>query len=96
MRPSIALEKNRQVVRDVVSKFRTTNPRIFGSVLHNTDKEDSDLDILVDALPHTNLLDLGDLHHELINLLGISVDVLTPEDLHIQFRAQLLAEAQPV
>lgn len=96
MRPSIALEKNRQVVRDVVSKFRTTNPRIFGSVLHNTDKEDSDLDILVDALPHTTLLDLGDLQHELINLLGISVDVLTPEDLPIQFRAQVLAEAQPV
>lgn len=33
---------------------------------------------------------------DLCQLLGVPVDVLTPGDLPIKFRAQLLAEARPV
>jgi predicted nucleotidyltransferase len=47
-------------VREAVGRFRAANPRVFGSVLHGTDR-DSDLDLLVDALPGATLLDLGDL-----------------------------------
>jgi len=79
-----------------VTRFRTTNPRIFGSVLHGTDQEGSDLDLLVDALPGATLLDLGDLQDELKSLLGIDVDLLTPGDLPPKLRAKVLAEAQPV
>ena len=79
-----------------MTRFRTTNPRIFGSVLHGTDQEGSDLDLLVDALPGATLLDLGDLQDELKSLLGIDVDLLTPGDLPPKLRAKVLAEAQPV
>jgi len=79
-----------------VTRFRTTNPRIFGSVLHGTDQEGSDLDLLVDALPGATLLDLGDLQDELKSLLGIDVDLLTPGDLPPKLRAKVLAEAKPV
>jgi hypothetical protein len=96
MRPSLVLEMKRIAVRETVGRFRTANPRVFGSVLHGTDHDGSDIDILVDALPGATLLDLGDLEAELQSLLGIDVDLLTPGDLSPQFRAKVLAEAQPV
>ncbi|WP_420225385.1 nucleotidyltransferase family protein [Pigmentiphaga litoralis] len=96
MRPSIVLDMKRSVVREAVARFRTTNPRVFGSVLHGTDRDGSDVDLLVDALPGATLFDLGGLQDELESLLGIHVDVLTPGDLPIKFRAKVLAEAQPL
>ncbi len=96
MRPSVALDRNRLVIREAVSRFRTANPRVFGSVVHGTDEEGSDIDFLVDALPGATLFDLGGLQVELEELLGISVDLLTPGDLPPKFRQQILAEAQPV
>ncbi len=96
MRPSVALNLKRSAVRETVNRFRTANPRVFGSVLHGTDRDGSDLDLLVDALPGATLLDLGDLEEELKLLLGIQVDLLTPGDLPTKFRAKVLAEAQPV
>lgn len=79
-----------------ISRFRTANPRVFGSVLHGTDRDGSDLDLLVDALPGATLLDLGDLQDDLESLLGVPVDLLTPGDLPPKFRAKVLAEAQSV
>lgn len=96
MRPSVVLNMKRSAVREAVSRFRTVNPRVFGSVLHGTDRDDSDLDLLVDALPGVTLLDLGDLEEELKLLLGVDADLLTPGDLPPKFRVKVLAEAQPV
>lgn len=96
MRPSIVLDLKRNAVREAASRFRTVNLRIFGSVLHGTDKEGGDLDLLVDALPDATLFDLGGLQDELESMLGVHVDLLTPADLSPKFRAQVLAEAQPV
>ena len=83
-------------MREAASRFRAANPRVFGSVLHGTDDEGSDLDLLVDALPGATLFDLGGLQVELEDLLGVSVDVLTPDDLPAKVRAVVLAEACPV
>lgn len=96
MRPSIALDLRRSAIREAANRFRTFNPRIFGSVLHGTDLDGSDLDLLVDALPGATLFDLGGLQDELESMLGIHVDVRTPADLPLKFRAQVLSEAQPV
>ena len=65
-------------------------------MLHGTDKEGSDLDLLVDALPGATLFDLGGLQMELERLLGVPVDLLTPGDLPLPLRQKILAEAQPV
>ena len=96
MRPSLALDLKRAAIREAAARFRTGNPRIFGSVLHGTDEEGSDLDLLVDALPRATLFDLGGLQVELEAMLGIQVDLVTPADLPTKFRVQVLAEAQPV
>ena len=96
MRPSFALDLKRSAVREATDRFRVANPRVFGSVLHGTDQDGSDLDLLVDALPGATLFDLGGLQVELESLLGIHVDLLTPDDLPLKFRAKVLAEAQPL
>jgi predicted nucleotidyltransferase len=96
MRPSQALNQHREAIRDLVQRFRVSNPRVFGSVLHGTDTEDSDLDLLVDPQPGTTLFDLGGLQWELKELMGVRVDVRTPKDLSLRFRQQVLDEAQPV
>ena len=86
----------RAAIRETVARFKTANPRVFGSVLHGTDHEGSDLDLLVDALPGATLFDLGGLQGELEALLGVQVDVLTPADLPLRFRPLVLAQAQPL
>ena len=52
--------------------------------------------MLVDVLPGATLFDLGGLQVELEELLGVSVDLLTPGDLPPKFRDKVLAEAAPV
>ena len=96
MKPSIALSSNRAVIRALVNKHGLRNPRVFGSVTRSEDTELSDLDILVDPLPNTSLLDLAKLQLSLEKQLGIHVDVLTPNALPESFRNQVLNNAIPV
>ncbi len=96
MKPSEAFEKNREFIREAAIRRRVTNPRVFGSVLHGTDRENSDVDILVDYLPETTLADLGLLQEELEQRLGVRVDVVPAAGLHRFIEDKVLAEAQPV
>jgi predicted nucleotidyltransferase len=55
MRPSVVLEMKRSAVREAASRFHAANPRVFGSVRSGADRDGSDLDLLVDALPGATL-----------------------------------------
>jgi predicted nucleotidyltransferase len=70
--------------------------RVFGSALHGDDVVGSDLDLLVEPTPQTTMMDIGAIRFELKNLLGLEVDVLTPNGLPAKFREQVLREAKPV
>lgn len=96
MKPSIALQNHREEVRNIVLSHRVQNVRIFGSVLHGDDTDDSDLDLLVDPTPETTLMDIARIQNQLQKLLGISVDVLTPKALPVSFRERVIEEAKPV
>ena len=96
MKPSVALNAKRDAVRVLIGRYPTENPRVFGSVLHGTDTDKSDLDLLVDPLPNATLFDLGGLQVDLEELLGVTVDLLTPNDIHQKFRDNVLAEALPI
>ena len=96
MKPSIALEQHRDAIRQIVARHHAVNTRVFGSVLRGSDGDDSDLDLLIDPTPDTTLFDIGAIRHELLQLLGVPVDVLTPKALPEKFRAAVLAEAKPV
>lgn len=96
MRPSQALSQHRDAVCLAAARYRVTNPRVFGSAVRGEDHEGSDLDLLVDTLPGTTLLDLGGLQDELQELLGVSVDVLTLKDLPAKFRDVVALEAKSI
>lgn len=96
MKPSVALQTNRELIRSVVERYRARNPRVFGSVLHGEDTEGSDLDLLVEPTLGTTLFDLGAIQAELEERLGVAVDVLTPKGLPVKFRDAVLKEALPV
>lgn len=94
--PSQALSLERDTIRRLAALHRTANPRIFGSALTGKDREDSDLDVLVEPLPETTLFDLGGLQDALEEALGVRVDVRTPLDLPPKIRADVLRQAVPV
>lgn len=48
----------------------------------------------MEPTPATTLLDIGAIRHELKTLLGLDVDVVTPNGLPVSFREQVLREAQ--
>jgi uncharacterized protein len=96
MKPSDALRINRKEIRRVVNAHRASNVRVFGSAAHGDDTDKSDLDILVDPTAETTLLDIGAIRHELSELLGVPVDVVTPMSLPDKFRDSVLAEAVPI
>ena len=75
MRPSELIQLKRPEIYSILDKYKTLdNLRVFGSVAKKTDREDSDIDFLIDAHKGTTLLDLGGLQDELQTLLGVKVD----------------------
>jgi predicted nucleotidyltransferase len=83
-------------VRRIVEANRAANVRVFGSVAAGEDAEGSDLDLLVDPTAETTLFDLGAIRSELQELLGVRVDVVTPDALPERMRAAVLASARPL
>jgi len=96
MKPSSALYAKRADVIALALRHRAVNPRVFGSVLHGTDRDGSDLDLLVDCQPGVTLFDLGALQVELEEILGVPVDLLTPGDLPAKFRDAVVSETLPL
>ena len=97
MRPSEALKLHRDEIREIFGKSELANPRIFGSVLHGEDIEGSDLDILVDLGPQgASLFYFSRLERELEGLLGVKVDLRTPQELCLRIRKTVVTEAQPL
>ena len=94
MLPSLVLQTYREAIRKIALSHRVTNVRVFGSAVRGDDVEGSDLDILVDPLSATTMMDIARIEHELVQLLKIPVDVLTPNALPTKFRDQVIAQAQ--
>jgi predicted nucleotidyltransferase len=94
MRPSQSLETHRDHIRQIALNHRVKNVRVFGSVLHGNDTENSDLDLLVDPTAETTLMDIAKIQLEISRLLNITVDVLTPKALPNKFREQVIKEAR--
>src|SRR5580698_5916692 len=93
MRPSEILPIYRETIRQLVLEAGVANPRVFGSVVHGEDNEESDLDILVDPGPWTSLMTMVRVQELLEKATGLKIDLLIPGDLHPRFRNLALAEA---
>ena len=92
--PSRALQTHKGVILDIATQFGATNIRVFGSALHGTDSEESDLDLLVDMPEGTTLIEIIGLEQAIEDNLGVRVEVLTDKDLPSSFRENVLLEAR--
>ena len=95
MAPTIALDH-----REIAEFFRKHNIRklsLFGSMLRDDFKPDSDVDVLVDFEPgHVpGFIHLHFIEEELSELLGHrKVDLVTPKFLNPRIKARVLDEAE--
>src|SRR5260364_359918 len=93
MKPSEALEVYRDTIRRHAKAHRASHERVFGSVLHCEDTEESDIDLLVDPTSETSLMDSAAIQGKLEKQWGVAVDVLAPNALPDKLSDVVLAEA---
>ncbi|HUT31488.1 MAG TPA: nucleotidyltransferase family protein [Sedimentisphaerales bacterium] len=86
----------REQILALAKRYGASNVRVFGSVVHGTADEKSDVDFLVDMEAGRTLLDMGGLLMELQELLKRDVDVVTPAGLRPRIRERVLEEARPL
>lgn len=73
-------------------RFKIREIGAFGSFIHNAQKEDSDLDILVDFNTTPGLFDFMRLEEYIGNLLGVKVDLVMKSALKKHIGKRILEE----
>jgi len=93
-----ALAAHRVEIDESLKRHAASNPRLFGSYARGEASEQSDVDILVDLLPHSGnpLLRLAGLNEEISRILGQDVDVVAVELLRAPVAKTALADAIPL
>lgn len=90
------LEQKREEIFKIAAEHGAFNIRIFGSVARGEEREDSDIDFLVEMETGRSLLDRIGLMQDLEDLLQRKVDVATQKTLREYFRDRVLKEAIPL
>jgi predicted nucleotidyltransferase len=90
------LQQHKGAILEAANRYHATNVRLFGSVVRGEEREDSDIDLLVEFLPGTTLLDQVGLIDALSTTLGRKVDVVSEQALNKHLRERVLREAVPL
>jgi predicted nucleotidyltransferase len=96
MRPSSALSAHRIEVLELAAARGASRVRVFGSTARGEDRDDSDLDLLVDLPAGTSLLTIVALQQDIADTLGVPVDLLTERELDPDLASQIIAQARPL
>ena len=92
---SARIPVDRGKIADFCRRHHIRKFALFGSVLKDDFRPDSDVDVLVIFEPsHTPGLSFFSMAEELAKILGRNVDLQTPQFLSRYFRDQVLAEAE--
>lgn len=94
MSPRITLD--REAIADFCHRHHIRKLALFGSVLREDFRPDSDVDVLVEFLPdgRVSLFKITAMERELSEVIGRKVDLRTPRDLSRYFRQEVLDEAE--
>jgi len=87
------LQQQKIGILDIANHYHAVNIRVFGSVIRGEEREDSDIDLLVDFLPDSTLLDQVGLIDALSTKLGRKVDIISERALNKYLRQRILQEA---
>ena len=96
MKPSESLDCHRAEVRQIALRRGMHSVSVLGAVLKGFDTELSDSDLLVEPTAETSMLDRDGVLFKVPELLGIAVDVATPDALPTSFRQRVLNQAKPL
>jgi len=88
--------KRREEILEIAARHGARNVRIFGSVARGEADSKSDLDLLVEFLPGSTLLNQSAMIRELESFLKVKVDVVSDQGLRERIRERILAEAVPL
>lgn len=85
-----------QDIADFCRRFGVSRLSVFGSILRDDFRPDSDVDMLVEFLPGRTpgMFGFGGMILELSAMIGRTVDLRTPFDLSRHFRPFVLREAR--
>jgi predicted nucleotidyltransferase len=94
--PHELIRVSSQRLADVCRRHHIQRLSLFGSVLRDDFKPDSDIDVLVEfeAGVSVGYFTIGRIINELSDLFGRRVDVRTPLDLEPSIRSCVLADAE--
>ncbi len=87
---------HRQELLDALRRRGVANPEIFGSSARGDDHEGSDLDLLVDFAPGTDLIDMVNIKSELEEILGAPVDLIPRDGLKDRVRIAAARDLVPL
>jgi len=87
------LKERRQEIIDIAAKHGVYNVRVFGSVVRNEDRPDSDIDLLVSRGEKVSSWFPAGLILELEKELGRNIDVVTDKGLNPRLREHVLRDA---
>jgi len=87
-----------QANRALLDAFSVKSLSVFGSTARDEARPESDVDLLVEFAPDARigLFEFVRLKNALTELLGVPVDLVTPDALHPALREDILREAQYV
>jgi uncharacterized protein len=88
------LDSLRQVKTELAAIFKVEEIGLFGSVIRGEQREDSDIDILVNLPKDADLLDLIGIGQFLEERLHHKVDVVPKESLRAEIRERILKEVR--
>lgn len=88
--------EHRQELLEVLRRHGVTNPEIFGSAARSDDRDESDLDLLVDFAPGTDLFDMVRIKAELEEDLGAPVDLIPRDGLKERVRSAAAEDLMPL
>ena len=90
------LQQQKEPILAIARHYHAVNVRVFGSTVRGEELEDSDIDLLVDFLPGSSLLDQVGLIDALSDALGRKVDVVSERSLNKHLKPRILQEALPL
>jgi len=88
------LHRNARAIAAIATRHGASNVRLFGSVARGEEREDSDIDLLVDPAESAGFADYLALVEELEAHLGRRVDLVVERSLSPHFRPFIEAEAR--
>jgi len=90
------IDANRDEIKRIAAEHGAYNVRVFGSVARREARAESDIDLLIDAGPHTSSWFPAGLVVDLEDLLGRRVEVVTERALNPLLRPFVLRDAVPL